>query len=34
MVHARPFWTFTLQELSNDIKNAPMQGVLAPAIAL
>jgi hypothetical protein len=34
MVHARPFWTSTLQDLSNDIKNASMRGVLTPKIAL
>jgi hypothetical protein len=34
MAHARPFWTSTLQDLSNDIKNIPMRGVLAPAIEL
>jgi hypothetical protein len=34
MTHARPFWTSTLQEISNDIKNTPMQGVLTPAIKL
>jgi len=34
MAHARPFWTSTLQNLSNDIKNASMQGVLTPEIAL
>jgi len=34
MTHARPFWTFTLQELSNDIKNASIWGVLTPSIAL
>jgi len=34
MAHARPFWTFTLQDLSNDIKNASLQGVLTPAITL
>jgi hypothetical protein len=30
--HARPFWTSTLQDLFNGIKNAPMRGVLTPAI--
>jgi hypothetical protein len=34
MAHARPFWTSTLQDLFNGIKNASMQGVLTPAIAL
>jgi hypothetical protein len=34
MAHARPFWTSTLQNLFNDIKNASMQGVLTPTIAL
>jgi hypothetical protein len=34
MAHARPFSTFTLQDLSNDIKNISMQGVLTPAIKL
>jgi len=34
MAHARPFWTSTLQELSIDIKNTPMQGVLILAIKL
>jgi len=34
MAHARPFWTSTLQDLFNDIKNTPMQGVLTPAIKL
>jgi hypothetical protein len=29
MAHVRPFWTLTLQNLSNDIK----KGVLTPAIA-
>jgi hypothetical protein len=33
MAYARPFWTFTLQELSNSIKKNLMQGVLTPAIA-
>jgi len=32
MAHARPFWTSTLQELSNGIKNTSMQGVLALAV--
>jgi hypothetical protein len=27
MTNARPFWTSTLQDLSNDTKNTPMQGV-------
>jgi len=30
MAFRRPFWAFTLQELSNDIKNAPMRGDLTP----
>jgi hypothetical protein len=34
MAHARPFWTSTLQDLSNGIKNASMQGVLTPTIVL
>jgi len=34
MVHARPFWTSTLQDLSNGIKNTSMQGVLTLAIKL
>jgi len=32
MAHARPFWASTLQDLSIDIKNAPMQGDLTPQI--
>jgi len=28
MAHARPFWASTLQDLSIDIKNTSMQGVL------
>jgi hypothetical protein len=32
MAHARPFWTFTLQDLSNGIKNTSMQGVLTHEI--
>jgi len=32
MAHTRPFWASALQELSIDIKNAPMQGDLAPQI--
>jgi hypothetical protein len=34
MAHARPFWTYALQELSNDIKNIPIPGVLTLAIKL
>jgi hypothetical protein len=34
MAHARPFWTSTLRDLFNDIKNASIQGVLTPAIML
>jgi len=34
MAHARPFWTYTLQDLFNGIKNTSMRGVLAPVIAL
>jgi hypothetical protein len=34
MAHARPFWTSTLQDLSDDIKNTPMWDVLTPAIEL
>jgi hypothetical protein len=32
MAHARPFSTFTLQDLSNGINNTSRQGVLTPAI--
>jgi hypothetical protein len=31
MAHPRPFSTFTLQDLFNDINNTSMQGVLIPA---
>jgi hypothetical protein len=34
MAHARPFSTFTLQEISNSIKNTSRQGFLTPAIEL
>jgi hypothetical protein len=34
MAHTRSFWTSTLQDLFNGIKNTPMQDVLTPAIAL
>jgi len=34
MAHARPFWTSTLQDLSNGIKNTTLPGVLALAIVL
>jgi hypothetical protein len=34
MAHARPFWASTLQELSIDIKNTSMQGVLALELEL
>jgi hypothetical protein len=34
MGHASPFWTSTLQYLSNDINNASMRGVLTLAIKL
>jgi len=34
MARARPFWTSTLQDLSIDIKNTPMQSVLTPTIEL
>jgi hypothetical protein len=34
MVHARPFWTSTLQGLSNGVKNISMRGVLALEIKL
>jgi hypothetical protein len=34
MAHARPFWTFTLQDLSSDTKSAQMWGDLTPAFAL
>jgi hypothetical protein len=33
MAQARPFKTFTIQDLSNDIKNTSMQGVLTLATA-
>jgi hypothetical protein len=32
MAHARPFLIFTLQDLSNDIKNTSRRGVLTLAI--
>jgi len=32
MAHARPFWAFTLQDLSIDIKYTPRQGDLTPQI--
>jgi len=34
MINARPFWTSTFQDLSNDTKNTPMRGVLASAVEL
>jgi hypothetical protein len=34
MTNARPFSIFTLQDLSNDLKNASMQGVLGLAVEL
>jgi hypothetical protein len=34
MTNARPFWAFTLQDLSNDIKNTPIKGVLASVVEL
>jgi hypothetical protein len=34
MIHVRPFWTFSLQDLSNGIKNTPRRGVLTPTIEL
>ncbi len=34
MAHARPFWTSTLQDLSNGINNTSMWGVLTPSIEL
>jgi len=34
MAHARPFSTFTLQGLSNNIKNISRQNVLTPTIEL
>jgi len=34
MTNARPFWTSILQDLSNDTKNTPIQGVLASAVEL
>jgi len=34
MAHVRPFWTSTLQDLSNGIKNISMRGVLTPKITL
>jgi hypothetical protein len=34
MTNARPFWTSTLQDLSNDTKNISMQGVLGLVVEL
>jgi hypothetical protein len=34
MTNARPFWTSTLQKLSNDTKNTSRRGVLPLAIEL
>jgi len=34
MAHARPFWTSTLQDLSNGIKNTSRQGVFPSAVEL
>jgi hypothetical protein len=34
MGHASPFWTFTFQELFNDIRNSLIQWVLTLAIIL
>jgi len=34
MPNARAFSISTLQDLSNDTKNAPMRGVLGPAVEL
>jgi len=34
MADARPFSISTLQDLSNDTKNAPMKGVLGLAVEL
>jgi len=34
MAHARPFWASTLQDLSIDIKNTSMQGVLTLELEL
>jgi hypothetical protein len=34
MAHARPFWTSTLQDLSNGIKNTSRRGVLPSAVEL
>jgi hypothetical protein len=34
MAHARPFWAFILQDLSIDIKNTSMQGVLTLELEL
>jgi hypothetical protein len=34
MAHARPFWTSTLQDLSNGIKNTSGQGVLPSVVEL
>jgi len=34
MAHARPFWASTLQELSIDIKNISMRGVLTLELEL
>jgi hypothetical protein len=34
MAHARPFWASTLQDLSIDIKNTSMKGVLTLELEL
>jgi hypothetical protein len=34
MTNARPFWTSTLRDLSNDTKNTPRRGVLGLAVEL
>jgi hypothetical protein len=34
MTNARPFWTFTLQDLSNDTNNTSMRGVLGLVVEL
>jgi hypothetical protein len=34
MAHARPFWAFTFQDLSIDLKNISIQGVLTLELEL
>jgi hypothetical protein len=34
MAHARPFWAFAFQDLSIDLKNTSMQGVLTLELEL